>query len=616
MPDSFWNTCTAAINAARQENTSEAARLVELAEKLLSQDNSVPELLLKRKSYLARLKQHAFLKSRLHNSEAFRPVEVPDERLFYPRPINDDQKEKLGITKGGFTVVATSNGMPAVDNTLQVIVQAAECLNKAEVAVNFILVNDTESSQEAHRLANSSNNVKVLSKIGRNELPNILSIADMVVFIGQESDPSIAARRLEVFAMGRPIILVRGQYQPPVEHRKDSYLINSLNADNLAESIQAIRKDKGLAEILGRGSVEYYLRTLSRRGSHNAETAKQIEAPKPSSQSTSNALAPAKTVTASPNIQQQEAEISKLRKRIKQLETDNSELSERLLTMPSIDPLCISDPGFTWPDRNLEEFGIIVFGHTRLDALGAVLESLKRQDALKYTEVWLDGYQGNHQLKLKIQKTIDLVKTYPVKHLHTQAGNYGFRKMLILGLAEMCRKYRDILILEDDCFPTRDAVSEFRKELELIRENKNIFSVYGHHFRTESEKETCARFQGWGWATTSDKLMPKLRQLIDCYSMPEADYLKFVRNTLTPKIKAQIDVTHPRQPSFVLENFFAWDETLCLLSALNQQVHKPTKKQTIYNCGMGKGSTHFDDIELFRKPPFNLITPDEVWQYF
>lgn len=306
----------------------------------------------------------------------------------------------------------------------------------------------------------------------------------------------------------------------------------------------------------------------------------------------------------------------KLLDKIKNLELDKSELGERLRSMPSIDPLCISDPAYTYPTQDKEDFGIIVFGHTRLDALGALLESLMRQDALKYTEVWLDGHQGNGMLKQKIQATIELVKKYPVKHLHTQTGNYGFRKMLILGLVEMSKKYRDILILEDDCFPTRDAVSEFRKELDLIRENKSIFSVYGHHFLVESEKETCARFQGWGWATTSEKLMPMLRQLIDCYSMPEERYLKFVARTLTPDIKARIDVTLPRQPSYVLERFFAWDETLCLLTALNNQVHRPTKKRTIYNCGMGKDTTHFSDTKMFRSPPFNLITPEEVWQYF
>ncbi|QYZ67192.1 MAG: hypothetical protein OI74_06455 [Gammaproteobacteria bacterium (ex Lamellibrachia satsuma)] len=306
----------------------------------------------------------------------------------------------------------------------------------------------------------------------------------------------------------------------------------------------------------------------------------------------------------------------KLKYEIQKLELERNELKNRILSMPSIDPLCVADPTFTFPKREKQEFGIIIFGHTRLDALGAILESLSRQDALKYTEVWLDGAQGNGRLMNKIESTIALVKKYPVKRLHTQSGNFGFRKMLILGLVEMCYKYRDILILEDDCFPTRNAIAEFREELDLIRDNDEIFSVYGHHFIMESEKETCARFQGWGWATTSEKLMPMLRQLIDCYSMTEERYLEFVNLVFTKDIRDKIEVTPPRQPSYTLEKFFAWDETLCLLAALNDQVHRPTKKRTIYNCGMGDGSTHFPDEEKWRKPPFNLITPEEVWQHF
>lgn len=305
---------------------------------------------------------------------------------------------------------------------------------------------------------------------------------------------------------------------------------------------------------------------------------------------------------------------------IEKLQRENDELRTIIYSMPSIDPLCISDSSIfsSQLEKNYEkeDFGIIVFGYTRVDTLSLVLESLKRQDALKYTEVWLDGDQGNPNVRQKLAETATMVKKFPVKKLQTQRSNFGFRKMLILGLVEMCKKYRDILILEDDCFPVHDAVHEFRKGLDSIRDNHNIFSVYGHHFLVESEKETCARFQGWGWATTSNKLRPILRQLIDCYSMTEERYLQFVKLSFTEKIKEKIDVTPPRQPSFTFKNFFAWDETICLLTALNNQVHLPTAKRAIYNCGMGIDSTHFNDHKQFRKPPFNLITPDEVWQYF
>ncbi len=298
------------------------------------------------------------------------------------------------------------------------------------------------------------------------------------------------------------------------------------------------------------------------------------------------------------------------------LVAENKILKQNLMESPFIDPLCISDSAYKYVNGEKSDFGIIVFGHTRLDSLQCVLESLKKQGALQYTEVWLDGDQGKPDLKIKVNETIKLVKTYPVKHINTQRGNYGFRKMILLGLSAMAKKYNDILILEDDCFPVNGAIDEFRVELDHIRDKKDIFSVYGHHFGCEDVNGTFARFQGWGWATTSEKLMPVLRQLIDCYSMPEHEYLKFVDQYFTEEIQAIIEITPPRLPSHTLKNFFAWDETLCLLSALNGQVHKPTKRRTIYNCGMGNDSTHFPEQKVFRNPPFNMISPNEVWDYF
>ena len=295
---------------------------------------------------------------------------------------------------------------------------------------------------------------------------------------------------------------------------------------------------------------------------------------------------------------------------------ENKQLKQNLLESPFIDPLCITDPAYQYMNDEKHDFGIIVFGHTRLDSLECVLESLKKQDALQYTEVWLDGDQGKPDLRNKVNKVIELVKAYPVKHINTQRGNYGFRKMILLGMAAMAKKYKDILILEDDCFPVNGAIAEFRAELDYIRDKKDIFSVYGHHFGVEGLAGTFARFQGWGWATTSEKLVPVLRQLIDCYSMPEHEYLEFITRYFTEEIKAKIEITPPRMPSYTLENFFAWDETLCLLSALNGQVHRPTKRRTIYNCGMGNDSTHFPENKMYREPPFNLVSPNEVWDYF
>lgn len=548
----------------------------------------------------------------------FPPV---DENLFYPRPLNTALRDKLGIPRDHTVIVYPGNVRAANQEEVGQLYHAVESLNRQGIPATLIRTGRNRDQRVV--AAWPGTYVKDLGWVARKELPDIMAAADVFVQPGAPgayNDQRVPFKLLEYFAMGRPVILPRANLGLKAVHGRDAYVVDKADADGIVTAIADIRSDQKLCAALTKGAVDFYLKqaTADQRravpqlyrtvlSSGQEQTGKPLQHPLDGRSDQADMVMP---VAA-------HDEINRLSNKIRTLEIEKSELSERLRSMPAIDPLCLSDPAYTWPVQDKEDFGIIVFGHTRLDALGAVLESLKRQDALKYTEVWLDGFQGNDNLERSIKKTIELVKKYPVKHLHTQSGNYGFRKMLILGLVEMCRKYRDILILEDDCFPTRDAVSEFRKELDLIRNDNGIFSVYGHHFLAESEKETCARFQGWGWATTSEKLMPMLRQLIDCYSMTEDRYLKFVNLTLTPDIRARIDITPPRQPSIVLERFFAWDETLCLLAALNNQTHRPTKTRTIYNCGMGKDSSHFKDREaFFRSPPFNLITPEEVWQYF
>jgi len=276
-----------------------------------------------------------------------------------------------------------------------------------------------------------------------------------------------------------------------------------------------------------------------------------------------------------------------------------------------IDPYFLKSYPTCSSDISRKPFGIILFGHTRPKHMEAMLRSLKQQNALQFTHVWLDGHQGNQNLIEKTQTVTRIVEQYNVARFVRHNGQLGFRKILIQGLLEMVNTYESFVVLEDDCYPTADAIKVFRQGLDRIADNPKIFSVYGHHFLTSSEREHISRFQGWGWATTSEKMRPILHQLIDCYSMTEEQYSLYISSTLTDKIKRIIDVTPPRNPSIVLEKFFAWDETISLLTALAGQTHMPTSKRVIYNCGLGEG-THFKDKAAFRAPPFNLLTLEEA----
>lgn len=264
----------------------------------------------------------------------------------------------------------------------------------------------------------------------------------------------------------------------------------------------------------------------------------------------------------------------------------------------------------------MEDLGILVFGHTRPLLLADTLESLKKQGAIQKVDLWIDGDQAIPHLRKKVSVTHQISSKFDVRHRFFHRGQLGFRKMILLAMQHAVQKYKYIILLEDDCFPSRDAVDIFLSELRATEDDENIFSIYGHPFLMAEDNGFCTRFQGWGWGTTSKKLAPYLKRLINCYSMYESDYLAFTKESLTPDILKRLDVTPPRLSSHTLNNFFAWDETLALLTALDRKVHKPTEKRIIYNCGLGEGASRFGINKTFFEPPYNLVMPKDVWSYF
>lgn len=258
-----------------------------------------------------------------------------------------------------------------------------------------------------------------------------------------------------------------------------------------------------------------------------------------------------------------------------------------------------------------------MFGHRRKRHLRNVLESLKRQDVLAVTHVWIDGSSHASELEVLVKDCQSLKDEYPEANWRFHHGRLGIEKLMLDALSFMARQYEKIIVLEDDCFPTSDAVSVFLADLTEIENDPSIYSVYGHHFETPNEGKTFSRFQGWGWATTRLKLVPVLSQLKAMFIMSEDEYLKWTASALSSEITSKLDVTPGRDVVTVLSQQFSWDSATALLTAILGLTHLKTSKKVIYNCGIGVGSGHFkDDSDFLRNPPFNMIGVDEVWQYF
>ncbi len=272
---------------------------------------------------------------------------------------------------------------------------------------------------------------------------------------------------------------------------------------------------------------------------------------------------------------------------------------------------------FTRSGQMLKQFGIIVFGYRRKQHLQSVLESLKRQNILPLTHVWIDGYSYTPELKEEVDGCQGLEVDYPQAYWQFHVGHLGIDKLMIDGLSFMARQYEKIIILEDDCFPTNNAIRLFLDHLAEIENDPSVYSVYGHHFEVPNEGKVFSRFQGWGWATTQKKLMPVLLQLKSLFMLPEPEYLKWTATALTTEVIARLDVTPGRDVIKVLNRQFSWDSTTALLSAILGMSHCKTSERVVYNCGLGANSGHFhSDRDFLRKPPFNMIGVDEVWKYF
>jgi len=263
-----------------------------------------------------------------------------------------------------------------------------------------------------------------------------------------------------------------------------------------------------------------------------------------------------------------------------------------------------------------EDLGILVFGYSRPLHLADTLESLRRQGAIGLVDLWVDGDQGVESQRRRISVTKRVGDGFDVNNRMYHRGQLGFRKLIMMAMRDAISKYRNVVFLEDDCFPTRHAISSFMEMLDEVRDQEDVFSVYGHHFLVGEENGFSTRFQGWGWATTDEKLKPYLDRLIECYSMNEWDYLAWADAMMTPEVLARIDTTPPREASVTLRNFFAWDETLCLLTALDGMRHRRTTERVIYNAGFGDGSSRFNEQERFALPPFNMVSPNRVWDHF
>lgn len=262
-----------------------------------------------------------------------------------------------------------------------------------------------------------------------------------------------------------------------------------------------------------------------------------------------------------------------------------------------------------------DELCILVLGYNRPWHLQSVLESLRQQDRLEATHVWIDGTQGRGEFAGDNDETIVVAQRYQVRELRAHRSHLGIEKMMLDALKAMSQRYNRLLVLEDDCFPLEGGVEDFERALSEVSDQPGVYSVYGHAFGTEPpDDRDFSRFQGWGWAAHSDRIRALLPALEALFALDEVTYCDRIAAEMTDNIRARLDVTPGRDVLKVLQSFFSWDSATAFLTAQSGLSHRRTARPAVTNTGIQAGIGHFTaDLPFLRAPPFNMIPLKEAW---
>tara|TARA_S200000501_G_scaffold374202_1_gene423164 strand:- start:903 stop:1733 length:831 start_codon:yes stop_codon:yes gene_type:complete len=156
--------------------------------------------------------------------------------------------------------------------------------------------------------------------------------------------------------------------------------------------------------------------------------------------------------------------------------------------------------------------GLALFAYNRPSHLRRVLIALEDYK-IKNINVFIDGPK-NTKDKVCQEEIVFMLKTN--KNLKSKImlnkKNKGLAYSLINGITKMSKKYKSIIILEDDCVPRREFFDFVLKNLKKYNLEKKISAICGYQFPELHEKKSkilksifLNNFMPWGWAIWSEK---------------------------------------------------------------------------------------------------------------
>jgi len=161
----------------------------------------------------------------------------------------------------------------------------------------------------------------------------------------------------------------------------------------------------------------------------------------------------------------------------------------------------------------LDNIGILVFAYNRPSHLKRVLIAIEDYKITSDIILIIDGPK-NKKDKVNQQNILAMANRFKKKNFKviSRKKNLGLSKSIISGISFFSKKYKGIIVLEDDVVPYRSFfqfVSYFFEEYSKRRELSAICGYQFHNFyRSRSAKlgsVLLPNFTPWGWAISAEK---------------------------------------------------------------------------------------------------------------
>ncbi len=157
---------------------------------------------------------------------------------------------------------------------------------------------------------------------------------------------------------------------------------------------------------------------------------------------------------------------------------------------------------------------IVIFTYNRLAHLKISITALKKNNLAKSSEliIFSDGPKKNikddNNKILKIRSYLNKISGFKNITIINRSKNFGLSKNIITGISEVIKKYKKVIILEDDLVPSKFFLEYMNNGLEIYKKNKNVASIHAYVYPIGNVKKKIKQntffIKGadcWGWAT-------------------------------------------------------------------------------------------------------------------